>query len=110
MDAWNCQYIYAVVDDSYALQELQKEFGERCIYLERKHPSNYKDGKPVTDMAERIDWKWDIVKNNKEYICDTYLLSKCTSMLSGNCGCGRMAYYWNDGQYENVKVFRDGNY
>lgn len=110
MDVWNCQYIYAVVDDSYALQELQKEFGECCIYLERKHPSNYKDGKPVADMAERIDWEWDIVRNNKEYICDTYLLSKCTSMLSGNCGCGRMAYYWNDGQYENVKVFRDGNY
>ena len=33
MDVWNCQYIYAVVDDSYALQELQRSSGNAASIL-----------------------------------------------------------------------------
>lgn len=109
-EEWNCDWIYVVADDAYALRELQKEFGTQCLYLERKRMTRFKGGEHLTDVAEQIPEGWNIVENNKAYICETYLLSKCTSLLSGNCGCGRMAYYWNDGQYEHVKVFEEGHY
>lgn len=110
MKQWECPYIYLVADDAYVIQEFQKEFGACCLFMERQRSIGHKNGKPIEDVKKRVPEDWDIVENNKEYVCDTYLLSRCTSLLSGNCGCGRMAYYWNDGQYENVKVFEDGCY
>lgn len=109
MQLWKCDYIYAMTDDTYATQELQQEFGDKCLRMERNLSTNFKEGQPVK-LAEDRAPEGDTVENNKAYICDTYLLSKCTALLSGNCGGGRMAYYWNNGQYENVKVFQDGNY
>lgn len=110
MKLWECDYIYVLVDDGYVLQMIQKKFGEKCLTMNRSHIWQHKDGKPITDINEGVPKEWDMVENNKAYICDTWLLSKCTSLLSGNCSGGCMAYYWNDGAYEHVKVYEDGVY
>lgn len=110
MDKWDCDYVYIMADDAYVMQEMCKEFGEKCIYLNRSRVKYYEDGKIIKNMRDRFPADRKLVDNNISYIYDTYLLSKCTSFLSGNCGGGRMAYYWNDGAYEHVKVIEKGRY
>lgn len=112
MQQWKCEWIFLVADDEFYFHEIKKVFNEKCLSLNRKRRRYFSHEDLINDITEVNDdmYKQGIVENNIDYICETYLLAKCDSLLGGNCGCTRMAYFLNNNQYKHVEIIDKGMY
>ena len=112
MDMWNCEWVFLVVDDAFWFEEIRNAFDGKCLYVDRIRQHHFDKNNEITDgtkVAQEV-FENGLVKNNIEYLCETYLLARCDSLLAGNCGCSRMAYFLNNNQYEHVEIIDKGKY
>lgn len=112
MEMWKCSWLFLVVDDKFWFDEIKREFGEKCLYVNRIRQQYFNKANEITDTIQRVRkvYEYGLEQNNIEYICETYLLARCNSLLAGNCGCSRMAYFLNNNQYEHVEIIDKGKY
>lgn len=112
MRKWKCEWVFLVVDDDFYFQKIRDAFKEKCLYLERNRYHYFCDKDSMADIKQITNsvLEHGIVEHNTEYLCETYLLARCDSLLAGNCGCSRMAYFLNNNQYEHVEIIDKGKY
>lgn len=112
MKEWKCDWVFLVADDMFYFEEIKKVFKDKCLFLERYRGQFFTDKDMIGDIKQvtRGLVEQGIVKNNIDYICETYLLARCNSLLAGNCGCSRMAYFLNNNQYDHVEIINKGKY
>lgn len=110
MKEWNCSYIFLAVDDREYLEKFKDYFKDRCLYVERELIHYFENDVPVTDPRRRLMEFEDvsIYKRNEDYIIETYLLAKCTSLYSCISGQGKLAYFVNGGRYAKLQVYDEG--
>ena len=110
MKEWKCDYIFLAIDDREYLEKFKKYFGDKCLYVERNLLHYFENDIPVANAEKRIqEFKnLTIYRRNEEYIIETYLLAKCTSLYSCIGGQGKFAYFVNGGKYENLEVYNEG--
>ncbi|MCR5651301.1 MAG: hypothetical protein K6F86_09000 [Lachnospiraceae bacterium] len=96
-DKGNYDYCYVTSDDREGLDILRGEFGNRCLFFERKRPHFFCEGKPTKTTEERfvefpdLPMKEKIRLLGKEYCTETAILAKCDSIMKIRCGQEIMA-------------------
>ena len=101
-------YIFFSSDDRESYNVVKKEFGNKCIYVDRPTERHFIDNKPIP--LDRLDLQNielnkrenDCMLRGIEYMTDVYILSKCDSLLSAGASADLFAYILNNKKYEHV--------
>ncbi len=86
------KYVFISSDDREGLERFKQEFGDRCIYYDRRLVNHFKNGKAVSDIeklhVEFQDLPGELFMKQLEYdyICETLMLSKCDALMSNPNG------------------------
>lgn len=103
-------YIFLSTEEQEAFNEFQTQFGETLLYFPRRRVSGEsckKERKLIVDLVEKDYMEQNLV----DYMTETYILSKCTSLLSSGVNTGfRVAVAMNEEKYEDVYVYKSGLY
>lgn len=108
INEWEIDNIFFACESEDLVNEIINKFRGKVITLPRmrydKIPGEIYDGKiynPLYEPGNRY-------QSNLDYLTEMILLSKCQCLLAGMSSGVRMALIWNNGQYENVKIFDKG--
>lgn len=108
---WQCEYLYVVCETSFVIEMLKTEFQNRLLYTDRRRKSvNELTLRAYRDAGTTFWNGYSVVESNTDYLEEIYLLSQCTSMISGKCSGSIVASLWNRGQYEQLDFFNKGLY
>lgn len=105
---FNYDYIFFTADDRESYCTVKKEFGERCVYVQRPVSHHYINNKPVPlDRPDLQVYEFnkrenDCMLRGIEYMTDIYILSKCNSLLAAGGSADLFAYILNDRKYEHI--------
>jgi len=106
----NYRAIYMATEDETYFNAFEKKFGvdkvlsnERVYYNKKYIPG---------DLIGRVhfDRENDNYKKGLEYLSSIVLLSKCKSLLAGNCGGTKFALLYSEFPYTICSVFNKGLY
>lgn len=106
IEEWKMDYIFFVNEMQEMVDIMQETFGPQLIVLPRMrdHMERPADGivkNPMYLPGNRY-------QTNLDYVTEIALLSRCTSLLACMSSGTRTALIWNDGNYENTKIFEKG--
>lgn len=110
---WSCNSVFICTDDRETLEFLKKEIGEEGIALDRTMHHYCEGEESLLDIPRRFFCEYELSENDepmnegdaaKEYLIETYLLSKCDCLLGGMAGNVRMALLLNNNKYEHVEI------
>lgn len=105
---FNYEYIFFTADDRESYGVVKKEFGPKCIFVQRPVGHHFEDNKPVPlDRPDVLCCEFnkrdnDCMLREMEYMTDVYILSKCDSLLAAGGSADLFAYILNDKKYEHV--------
>lgn len=110
-----CDYIYLATEEK-AMEDSFKDAFPGIIITNKRHYFD-KDYYKHIEKKEYIgisglvlDNVSEIFEEGLEYLSSIYLLSKCKSLIGGNCGGSNAAIYLNDGKYEERIIYNLGLY
>lgn len=105
MREFGCGYIFVSCDDRYYLERMEREFGEKCLYMSGRTLAHFfdKEGKPIRDEKEKAV---EIVTQSErerttDYLIEIYLLSVCNSLFRVQGGGSLLACLMNNRKYEH---------
>lgn len=81
----------------------KEEFGDMLYYLEHERFPHGCDN--LIEHEKRNGQS--AYENGAKYWINVIALSKCNSMIAGDCGASNMAEYFNASLYENDKKFEN---
>ncbi len=105
---FNYDYIFFTSDDRESYDVMQKEFGAKCLFIQRPVGHHFVNNKPLPlnrpDIftCEFNKRENDCMLRGIEYMTDVYILSKCDSLLAAGGSADLFAYILNDKKYEHV--------
>lgn len=112
MKDYKYDYIYLATEEKRIHDLFENEFPGYIIINKRTYYDeiyySQKAGSLINSVS--FDRENDEYLKGLEYLSSMYILSKCNSMLAGNCGGSQAAYYMNNGKYEYVKLYDLGIY
>lgn len=110
MERWQCEYIFVSVEDREWLEEFKKEFGEKCLYLERERVHFFWNGNPIDDTEEVYSEFENISmkKRTMDYLTEVYILSKCNSLFGSLSSGMTVAQILNNNKYEHTNICYNG--
>lgn len=107
------EYIYVATEEEGYVSRLKECFGEDKILVnKRKYYGDLYREKDATWIMEVAydERENDIYLKGLEYLSSLYLLSRCDSLIAGNCGGSLFALLLNNLKYKYVKMFNLGYY
>ncbi len=102
MNTGEYDYIYLYTSDKEAKESIREKYGNKCIVMERVLSDDY------SPKYIKQQYK-DNYLFGKEYIVDTILLSRCTSLVGGINSGTVSAIVLNNLKYEMVDLFNVGD-
>lgn len=111
MKKWNCNFVFISAETNYILNVLRDRFGCNVLYTDRRR----REIKALT-LEEFQNSKSQLLSDKtveqitKDYLEEIYLLSRCTSLLSGKCSGSVVASIWNNNAYEQMEFYNIGLY
>lgn len=103
MDNYHCEYLFLATEDAGVLEKFRCEFGNKLLFVEQKRIS-YDDMKDVRNVMDaNIKVNKDRYKMGLDYLCATYILSKCNCFVAARCGGAKGVLLMTDGfEYEYI--------
>jgi len=99
--------IYLCTEVQEVVTRFQEEFGNRLfIYPQKRFQENYAEYLCVC----KFDRENDEYYRGEDYWVALRVLSKCDSLIAGNCGGTQIAIKLNDNKYEHTHIFDLGRY
>ena len=101
-------YIFFTADDRESYNALKKEFGDKCVFVQRPVAHHFINNEPVPlDRVNLLSIEYnkrtnDTMLREIEYMTDVYILSKCDSLLAAGGSVDLFAYILNNKQYEHI--------
>lgn len=108
MEDWKMDYIFIACELQSVIDEIQREFGEKCLFLPR---ARYEHTPQRGDVEKGLDPLYvpgQKYQTNLDYVSEMVLLSRCTSLLAAMSSGVRYAIIVNNNTYENLKIFDNG--
>lgn len=106
MSRWDCSDVFFTCQTSETKQAFEEKFGEHAISVDRERPR-------YRDLLEGDSLKYKTyemaLENEKGYITEIYLLSRCNSLLCSKNSGSEAAFIMSDG-FENFKCIDIGTY
>ena len=106
-------YVFIAADDREALERMKSEFGNKCLFLERRLVHHFKNGTPVMrdnikvfyeeyiEDGELMSYEQIHFISQTQYAIETYLLSRCSAILHNAGGQETMALIMNE---DGIKI------
>ncbi len=114
MKEWGYEKFFIACDDREYITKIDKHFGEKCYYMDRRHPHMFINDIPVPlDDIKELNREYEgctMKERTIEYIVETYLLADCDSLYSTIGGGSQFAYIVNGGKYKNLEIYNEGLY
>lgn len=104
--------IYLACDEKRVEERFQAAFPDRILVNKRVYYDEvYRSGEEAKVIGD-VHWnrERDDYRRGLEYLSSLILLSRCRSLIAGNCGGSNAAIYWNGGKYESWYLFDKGFY
>lgn len=108
MIKWNCEYLFLASEESSAVLEFKKNFGDKLLINQSARVQEYNEGIAYTDIS--FNRENDKYMKGLEYLTTVVLLSKCTCLIGSLVGATAGALGMNGGQYENTYIYDLGAY
>lgn len=106
MEEFHCDSLFMSGDDRETNNIILKRFKDKCIIYDRHLPHYFENGIPINDTdlvrIEYNDLKRPEYIRRKEYLVETILLSKCTSLVGIKTSAVTCACIFNGNTFENV--------
>lgn len=111
----NCSYIYLATEEEKILKQFMDAFPDKILTNQRYYYDEFYSIKEKNGDSARISQVHHNRENDNyykslEYLSSIYLLSKCDSLIAGNCGGSRAALYLNANKYQYIHLFDYGIY
>lgn len=104
-------YIFILTEDENKLEKVKSVFNEKLLYMNKPRYKDFaeRNGNVVTKvmLCERKNGKY---LQNLEYLADTYILSRCDSLIAGMTSGSAAASVMNGGKYEHRIILMNGTY
>lgn len=103
MNTYHCEYIFLATEDALILERFLCEFEEKLLFVDQKRisPDEMKGVDRVMDA--NIELNEDRFKMGLDYLCATYILSKCNCFVAARCGGTKGVLLMSDGfEYEYI--------
>ena len=103
MNEYHCEYLFLATEDSSILKKFVDAFGKQLLYVEQKRisPDEMKEVNNVMDANIKVNE--DRFKMGLDYLCATYVLSKCNCFVATRCGGTKGVLLMTDGfEYEYI--------
>ena len=115
IDALDCQYIYLATEEENILNKFTAAFPNKILTNKRFYYDDFYAIKEQYGELARISQVSNGRENDNyykslEYLSSIYILSKCDSLIAGNCGGSRAALYLNGNNYQYSYLFDYGLY
>ncbi len=105
------EHIYLATEEKRIVEQFKSVFPNRIIVNKRTYYDEIFYNNNLTDIYQvQFERENDIYLKGLEYLSSIYLLSKCDTLIAGNCGGSTSALYLNDGNYKYWKLFDLGFY
>lgn len=101
-----CEYIYLATEDAIIFQQIKQKFGEKVISLDVKRYIT-QGNQNINDV--RMMGEEKKTSQDKQYLINILLLSKCNYLVAGNAGGSQGALLFNK-KYEYQYVYDLGTY
>lgn len=106
------EYIYMATEEEKYVTKLKEYFGQDKILVNKRnyYGELYRENNATWILEVSHERENDIYLKGLEYLSSLYLLSKCDSLVAGNCGGSLFALLLNNLKYQYVKMFNLGYY
>lgn len=104
--------IYLACDERRVEEKFREAFPGKILVNKRVYYDEfYRPGEEVKVIGDiHLNRERDDYRRGLEYLSSLILLSRCRSLIAGNCGGSNAAIYWNGGKYEMWYLFDKGFY
>lgn len=103
--------IYLATDEERLLRMFREAFPGMILENKRTYYDKIMQEQSLVSIANvRFDRENDEHLKGLEYLSSLMILSRCHSMIAGNCGGSRMALFLNGGRFAHCKIFDKGLY
>ena len=105
------EYIYLATDELAVVKKFEEIFPKKILTNKRKYFDIINEQTESLLISQiHFERENDNFLKGLEYLSSLNLLSKCNSLIAGNCGGATFAYYMNDMKYEFYKIYNLGTY
>lgn len=108
--------IYLATEDERIKHTFVERFGIEMI-LENKRDYFYEKYQAAVQENSNLDItdvgfsrQNEYYVRGLRYLSSMYILSRCDSLIAGNCGGTTFAYFWNNQKYEFAHIYNLGTY
>lgn len=111
MTQWKCDYIFISVEDREWLEAFKSNWGEKCIWVERKLYHFFEHGKPLMKTEEVSVELVDVTayERNVDYLTEVCVLSQCDALFGSLSSGMTVAQILNGGKYEHKNICYNGS-
>ena len=111
MDEEGYEYLYLATEDGRIDKAFREVFGDKLLINQRKYYDEIYSGNDIELIKDvHFDRKDDDYYKGVEYLSSLVILSKCDSLIAGNCGGTQAAVFMNRLNYKNCQVYNLGIY
>ena len=105
MDKYDCSHIFLATEDASILEQFQREFGDKLLYIEQKRLAGSNCW-----LHENKEWmSISPYTRTRDYLGVIYALSKCNGFVAGRTSGAVGAMLMSDG-YEFKRIYTYGRY
>jgi len=108
MTKWNCDFLFLASEETIAVDEFKKIFGDKLLTNQSARINEYIEKKAYTDIS--FNRENDKYLKGLEYLTTVVLLSRCTCLIGSLVGATAGALGMNGGRYENTYIYDLGEY
>ena len=104
-------YLYLATEDGRIDMAFRKEFGDKLLINKRNYYDELYNSENVELIKDvHFNRENDEYYKGVEYLSSLVIISKCDSLLAGNCGGTEAAVFMNGLKYKECKVYNLGLY
>ena len=111
MEKEGYEYLYLATEDGRIDKAFREVFGDKLLINHRNYYDEiYNDQNIELIKDVHFDRENDDYLKGVEYLSSIAILSKCDSLLAGNCGGSQAAVFLNGNKYKICKIYNLGLY
>ena len=111
MQELGCGAIYLATEDGKIDKAFRERFPGKIRINQRRYYDELFDENGLQLIKDvHFDREDDDYWKGMEYLSSLVILSRCESLIAGNCGGSQMAVFMNGGKYRYCKIYNLGLY
>ena len=111
MESEGYEYIYLATEDGRIDKAFRDVFGDKLLINNRNYYDEIYNNQKIELIKDvHFDRDNDDYLKGVEYLSSIVILSKCDSLLAGNCGGSQAAVFLNRLKYKKCNIYNLGLY